>query len=250
MTRPLHLELFCGAGGSAAGYNRAGFDIVGVDLHPQPRFPFEFIQADAIEWLGGLIETQQAFISGGRWRALGDFASIGASPPCQAHTTMSNRWRGAGGKADQHVNLIPETRELLQATGLPYVIENVPGARAFMRSPIVLNGWTMGLPRLDRPRLFETNWWMFSVPRVAPEDPIGVYGKAPDGRRLFTRADGSEQRAAASLEEAQEAMGIDWMTWDELREAIPPAYTEFIGHQLLAHIGSSVLVSGAAEQTE
>jgi DNA (cytosine-5)-methyltransferase 1 len=90
--------------------------------------------------------------------------------------------------------------------------------------------------RVDRPRLFESLELLHTPPPVRVIDPIGVYGKAHDGRRLFTRADGTIQRAAASLEEAREAMGIDWMEWRELAEAIPPAYTEWIGRQLIAVI--------------
>ena len=226
--KPRILDLFCGAGGAAMGYHRAGFEVVGVDIKPQPNYPFEFHQLDALAVL------RRSTFAGHHLAHY--FDAIHASPPCQAHTTMSNRWRGAGGKADDHLNLIPATRDLLNETGLPWVIENVPGARAHLRSPITLNGWTMGLPRLDRPRLFEMNWWAFSVPRVSPPDPVGVYGKHPDGRLLWARADGTEQRAAKSLEEAREVMGIGWMDWRELCEAIPPAYTEFIGTQLMAHL--------------
>jgi DNA (cytosine-5)-methyltransferase 1 len=226
--KPRLLDLFCGAGGAAVGYARAGFEVVGVDHKAQPRYPFEFVQADALEFCD--FYNLDADVDELR------FDAIHASPPCQAHTTMSNRWRGAGGRADEHVNLIPETRELLQATGLPWVIENVPGAKAELRSPVVINGPNVGLYRLDRPRLFEASFMLLVPNHQKAVDPIGVYGKAPDGRLLFKRVDGSEQRAARSLEEGREVMGIDWMSWDELREAIPPAYTELIGHQLMQHV--------------
>lgn len=227
MTRPRLLDLFCGAGGASVGYHRAGFDVVGVDIKPQPRYPFEFVQADALEFMA---------CPEGPESRVGPFDAIHASPPCQAHTTMSNRWRGNGGKADEHVNLIPETREFLEATGLPWVIENVPGALVHMRSPVTISGPSVGLMRIVRPRLFESNVALLVPPWMPPSDAIGVYGKSPDGRRLFTRADGSVQRAAKSRQEAAEAMGIDWMEWDELKEAIPPAYTELIGAQMLAHL--------------
>jgi DNA (cytosine-5)-methyltransferase 1 len=226
MSRPLLLDLFSGAGGAGEGYRRAGFDVIGVDANPQPRYPFAFEQADAIDYLRGELTLDISF------RAV----AYHASPPCQAHTTMSNRHRGKGGRADSHADLIGETRELLIATGKPYIIENVPGAAKHLRNPILLHGGMFGLG-VHRPRHFESN-----VPLVAPQkcapvsNPIGVYGKHHDGRRLFTRQDGTIQRAAKSLDEARVAMGIDWMEWRELCEAIPPAYTEYLGKQLLAHL--------------
>ena len=225
--RPRLLDLFCGAGGAAMGYHRAGFEVVGVDIAPQPNYPFEFHRADALETLD---HPGIAFM----------YSAIHASPPCQAHTAMSNRWRGSGGRADEHIDLIGPTRALLLETGLPYVIENVPGARAHMRSPVVLTGEMFGLG-VHRPRLFESNVLLLVPPKPDP-DPrsVGVYGKAHDGRLLWERTDGSQQRAAASLEEGRVAMGIDWMEWRELAEAIPPAYAELIGHQLMAHIQQEV----------
>jgi DNA (cytosine-5)-methyltransferase 1 len=220
------------------GYHRAGFEVVGVDVKPQPNYPFKLIQKDALEYVTGFLA---AYGPGGL-----PFDAIHASPPCQASTTMSNRWRGSGGLADERVNLIAATRELLEQTGSPYVIENVPGARADLRNPVVLNGGIFGLS-VDRPRLFETNWLLLVPARVPVREPIGVYGKAHDGRLLFRRQDGSEQRAAGSLEEASAAMGIDWMEWRELAEAIPPAYCELVGTQLLAHIQSPVLASTGKE---
>lgn len=218
------LDLFCGAGGAGVGYARAGFDVVGVDVEPHPSAPFRVIEADALQVL-----TDAAFLSG--------FDAIHASPPCQGYTTMSNRHRGQGGRADSHPDLISWVRIGLEAWGGPYVIENVPGARSEMRDVVRLRGGMFGL-RVDRPRLFESNVPLTVPPNVRVIDPVGVYGKHHDGRRLFTRKDGSIQRAAATLAEAQQAMGIDWMEWDDLREAIPPAYTEHIGAQLLAHLES------------
>jgi DNA (cytosine-5)-methyltransferase 1 len=228
--KPRLLDLFCGAGGAAMGYSRAGFEVVGVDIAPQPNYPFEFVQADALEFLE---DWSYGFEDYG-------FNAIHASPPCQAHTTMSNRWRGAGGKADEHINLIPPTRELLQETGLPWVIENVPGAKPHLRSPVVINGPNVSLFRLARPRLFEASFVILVPNHQKAVDPVGVYGEAPDGRLLRKRADGTEQHAARSLEEGREVMGIDWMDWDELKEAISPAYTELIGAQLMAYLKAGV----------
>lgn len=217
------LELFCGAMGSGEGYARAGFDVTGVDIDPHPDAPHRVIEADALQVL-----TETAFLR--------QFDVIHAGPPCQGYTTMSNRWRGAGGKADSHPDLISWVRIGLQAWGGPYVIENVPGARSEMGKVVRLRGGMFGLG-VDRPRLFEINVPTSPPPpAVKVTEPLGVYGKHHDGRRLFTRKDGSIQRAAKSLEEARAAMGIDWMSWDDLREAVPPAYTEWLGAQLIAHL--------------
>jgi DNA (cytosine-5)-methyltransferase 1 len=218
--RPRLLDLFAGAGGCSVGYDRAGFDVVGVDIEPHPDYPFALIVENALESL-----------SRPAW--LAKFDVIHASPPCQAHTTMSNRWRGKGGAADEHIDLIGEVRDALEQWGGIYVIENVPGARRQMRNPITLHGGMFGL-RVYRPRLFESNAPLMAYTAAAPVNPVGVYGAKPDGRRLMTRADGSEQRAAASLKEAQDAMGTPWMTdFRDVAEGIPPVYTEYLGGQLI-----------------
>ena len=200
------------------GYHRAGFDVVGVDIEPQPHYPFRFRQQDALEALEYFLPTEP-----------GGFDAIHASPPCQAYTSMGNRWQSPTSPP-----LIAPVRELLEATGLPWVMENVAGALRDMRSPIELTGEMFDLG-VHRPRLFESNVMVLVPPRPPRQaDPAAVYGKN-DGRRLWTRKDGSELRCA-SLEEAQGAMGMDWADWHGTKEAIPPAYTEFIGQQLLAHL--------------
>lgn len=219
--KPRLLDLFCGAGLAAVGYHRAGFEVTGVDIHPQPYYPYRLIQEDALEALRDtrlITET---------------FDAVHASPPCQGYTTMSNRTPGAQALWPR---LIAPVRTLLERTGLPWVIENVPGARSELRDPLLLHGGMFGL-RVARPRMFETNWLLLGSDGPAVADPIGVYGARPDGRRLWTRADGSEQRAATSVTEAADAMGVDWdVDWEGIREGVPPAYTEFIGRQLIDHL--------------
>lgn len=136
--RPVCLDLFCGGGGAAMGYWRAGFDVIGVDIAPQPRYPFPFVQADAL--------APPFDLSG--------FDLIHASPPCQAHTPMSNRWRGLGTLADERVDLIAPTRAMLEASGVPWVIENVRGAP--LRNAFTLTGEMFGLG-VHRPRKFEAS---------------------------------------------------------------------------------------------
>lgn len=211
------LDLFCGAGGAGVGYARAGFEVFGVDIKPQPNNPLPTFTGDALRYL----------VDYGR-----DFDVIHASPPCQKHTQMSNRWRGHGGVADSHADWISPTRKLLRYIGKPYIIENVTGARKELIDPIRITGGPFGL-NVERPRLFESNLVLQGTTKPRAQNPIGVYGQRPNGRFLWRRADGTCQYAASSVEEARAAMGIDWMDWRELCEAIPPAYTEFIGKQVL-----------------
>ena len=226
MTRPKLLDLFCGAGGAAMGYHRAGFDVVGVDVRPQPRYTFEFIQADAITF------------------PLEGFDAIHASPPCQAFTQMSARWRGKGTKADSHLDLLTPTLARLSTVERPWVVENVQGARHHMRADLRLHGGMFGLG-VHRPRLFQSNVLLLAPGAKTCVSPIGVYGTKPDGRTTYRyRNNGNMKgksliRAAKSIEEASDVMAIDWMIWEEIREAIPPAYTEFIGKQLLAALGDA-----------
>jgi DNA (cytosine-5)-methyltransferase 1 len=226
--RPRALDLFCGAGGAAMGLHRAGFDVTGIDIKPQPRFPFQFIQADALR----------------PPVRLADFDLVWASPPCQFATQMSARWRGKGGKADSHPNLIPNVRAMLSDRTLPWVIENVVGARRHMRPTFKLHGGQFGLG-VHRPRLFESNFLVLASRARACQDPVGVYGPRADGRRLFTRKDMngkvSIQRAAHSVAEACTAMGIDHeMDWNGVREAIPPAYAEHIGTYALMALQAGI----------
>lgn len=212
MSRPRLLDLFCKAGGAAMGYHRAGFEVVGVDIRPQPRYPFEFHQADALTF------------------PLDGFDAIHASPPCQGYSTQTaDRFR--------HQRLIPQVRAHLQASGLPYVIENVEGARLELHNPIRLCGSSFRLD-LRRHRYFESNVALLAppcdhswqTPRFRSLDMsmvrrgrlatvVGVHGHINYPGEFALRC---------------QAMGIDWMTNEELVEAIPPAYTEYLGRQLLA----------------
>lgn len=213
------LDLFCGAGGAAVGYHQAGFtDIVGVDINPQPKYPFEFVQDDATR----CDEGSNFYLKG--------FDLIHASPPCQENTPMLNRW---GKDSARWPNLIPQVRRMLETSGVPYVIENVAGAD--LRRDLVLTGEQFGLTT-SRLRVFELGgWFAMSPPKARRKaDTLAVYGP-PDGRWLWERNDGTRLHAWASIEEGKEALEVPWMTDElEVREAIPPAYTKFIGEQFLA----------------
>jgi DNA (cytosine-5)-methyltransferase 1 len=219
-------DLFCCEGGAAMGYHRAGFDVIGVDIVDQPNYPFRFVRADALTLL-------QRLVDGLSWESIQpSVAAIHASPPCQSYSTMSNRHGSA------EPELIAAVRELLVQTRVPWVLENVVGARRHMESPLMLHGGHFGL-NVYRPRLFESNVLLMSpAPASPPKDAVAVYGRREDRRLLWKRTDGSELRAA-SLEEAREAMGMPWASWNGCREAIPPAYTEFIGWQLRTHVEAS-----------
>jgi DNA (cytosine-5)-methyltransferase 1 len=240
--KPRLLDLFCKAGGCTKGYQRAGFYVVGVDIEPQPNYcGDEFYRQDALRVLsgkkdypegGGMVDPDVMDIWYQEWCRLdlSRFDAIHASPPCQAHSTLSRMWNA---RAD-HPTLIEPVRELLEATGLPYVIENVVGAP--LRNAVQLCGSSLGLPLLQRHRLFETNFPMMAPPCAHNQGEKRFPALDAEGRRKGGRSSivgvyghGGDKRADLW----PEAMGIDWMTRHELTQAIPPAYTEFIGHYLL-----------------
>jgi DNA (cytosine-5)-methyltransferase 1 len=215
--RPLLLDLFCGAGGAAMGYHRAGFDVIGVDINPQPNYPFEFVQGDALVELP-LILSNPCYSTSRRLTA------IHASPPCQRYSKMSNCRPGL---ADQYPDLVGPTRDLLQLTGLPYVIENVEGAPLF--GPVMLCPMMFGR-ELYRHRLFEA-----SFPLEQPDHPQHVKSASKAGHwKPGTVMSIAGHIAPVAM--GRELMDIDWTTRDELAEAIPPYFTEHIGAELLQAI--------------
>ena len=214
------LDLYCKAGGASVGYKLAGFDeVVGVDIKKQKRYPYEFIQADALEVL-----QDEEFLA--------KFDVIHASPPCQTHSA-TRHLRNAQGKSTDKVDLIPQTREALVAwaeswDGGYYVIENVPGAP--LLNPIQICGSSFNL-KVRRHRLFESNFILKGTEcdHKAQGRPVGIYGSMRD------EIPGGGH-TAKTIEQAREAMGIDWMIWGELVEAIPPAYSHHIGLQILGRV--------------
>jgi DNA (cytosine-5)-methyltransferase 1 len=224
MTRPRLLDLYCGGGGASWGYGLAGFDVVGVDIAPQRAYPFDFERGDAVEVL------RSGFTPEVMSKVTEDFDAIHASPPCEKYTPLNARTPDA-----ERVDLVAITRELLEATGLPWIMENVPGAP--MRPTFVLCGSMFGLGsgdrQLRRHRLFESNVLILAPQCRHIGQAIGVYGHGGPAPRYDTTTRGGYQGYS---DERQEAMGTDWMTRDKLSDAIPPAYTEYIGRQLLNYI--------------
>lgn len=246
MSKPRLLDLFCGAGGATRGYQLAGFHVTGVDINPQPHYVGDdFIRADVMDPLFG--------------DTIALYDAVHASPPCQAYSTMR---RGLW-KDREHPDLIAPVRELLRASGLPYVIENVENARRLLIEPVKLCGTMFGLgtsngAQLRRHRYFECSFGFFMTPPCQHNSfaPVPVYGGGQNGdyhqpRRapkrvpatigVWGHAGGSSDRDGLvqfNTAARREAMGIHWMTGDELSESIPPAYTEFIGVQLLRSINA------------
>jgi DNA (cytosine-5)-methyltransferase 1 len=219
------LDLYCKAGGASKGYADAGFEVTGIDIKKQKRYPFTFIQADCLEILQDL-------------DYLRTFDVIAASPPCQTHS-RTKHLRDAQGGTTTKIDLIPQTREALIASGKPYVIENVPGAPLI--KPVQFCGSSFGL-KVRRHRLFESNLELTGSVCKHKEQgkPIGVYGAMNDTAQGLDKTTGKYViggSTAKTVEEARGAMGIDWMIWGELVEAIPPVYTQTIGKQLIDVLG-------------
>lgn len=214
------LDLYCKAGGAGMGYHLAGFDVTGVDIENQPNYPFRFIQADAITYL---------LRNGHKYDA------VHASPPCQFATRSTAQFRNAG---KIYTNLIPLTRKALDKIGLPYIIENVPGAG--LRPDIILSGIMFYL-KVIRVRHFETGNWMMLQQQIEAAkgtvkngDYCSVFGKCSSDRT-------PNRFGQKTIREAwMFAMGITWhMKESEVAEAIPPAYTNYIGHQLINQLNEN-----------
>lgn len=237
--KPRLLDLFCKAGGATKGYQQAGFWVMGVDIEPQPNYVGDdFIQGDALEYLA---------------KHGHEYDVVHASPPCQAYSMMRRgRWQDR-----EHPDLIDPVRQLLKFTGKPYIIENVVGAPLI--NPSLLCGTMFGLGtaegnQLRRHRLFETSLFMLT-PQCQHNDgsAIGVYGggQHPDRRRPATigvwgHAGGSSRRDGLThfgTDDRRYAMDIGWMTGAELSQAIPPAYTHYIGNWFMQAIGEIIFAN-------
>ncbi len=199
------------------GYHRSGFDVVGVDIKPQPNYPFEFHRGDAIEFVK---------------KHGHKFDAIAASPPCQSFTAYRRKGHGVG---EGYLNLIPDTRRALEATGLPYIIENVEQARAHLRDPMRLCGSMFGLD-VQRHRLFESNI-LLSAPTPC-NHAVWSPRFPPATNRTNLRKTVEVGVWRIPLATQRVAMGVDWMELEELSQALPPAYTQHLGSLLLASISS------------
>ena len=216
--RPRLLDLFCCAGGAAVGYYRAGFDVVGVDIKPQPHYPFTFIQADALALDSDFIAS---------------FDAVHASPPCQSYSDLAKR----NGNAHMWPRLVEPVRAMLRESCLPYIIENVEGAP--LLDPVVLCGTMFPGLRVIRHRLFESNIDL-SAPAHPARHPLvytrdrrkAHYGKLDQDTAFVSVTGGGN----CSVVNAGAALGIDWMNKSELNEALPPVYTEYLGRQLMDYL--------------
>lgn len=219
MARPTLLDLFCCDGGAAMGYYQAGFDVTGIDIVNRPKYPFTFVQADALEYLAE---------HGHRYDA------IHASPPCKAHTVLKST------SSRVHADLLSPTKEILAGHGQPWVIENVPGAAHLMPGALILCGTSFGLGTmcadgkyrpLRRHRLFLSNvFLMGNGCSCTGAQPMGVYGHG--GGRPNNRPGRGQYQAPVA--EARLAMEMPWASREGVSQAIPPAYTRFLGEQLMA----------------
>lgn len=220
-SKPRLLDLFCGAGGAAMGYHRAGFEVVGVDIEPQPHYPFEFHQADALDMLREVLHYR-------RVHGVSGFDAIHASPPCQAYSDLQKQ------NKREYPRLVEPVRALLEVVRLPYVIENVEGAPLI--NPVRLCGSGFGR-RLQRHRLFECSGFFamgVGCAHGAFAADLPALRSTASGSR-FVGVYGTGGGAAKDIEVWREVMDVPWMqTKAEVAEAIPPYYTEHIGGYLMA----------------
>lgn len=223
MNRPLLLDLYCCAGGAAMGYHRAGFDVIGVDIVDRPRYPFTFVKADALDVLRDM--TRYGFMPRPD--------AVHASPPCQKDNPLI---KGTNRKTRAHLHRswTADTRDLLDALGLPYVIEQPTGSGEIRRDVLLcMDMFPVEPPRVWRHREFELSG--FTVPQPAHDKHVGRvrgwrHGVQYPGQYVAAYGNGGGK---ATVPEMQHALGIDWTdVREELTEAIPPAYTEYIGRHL------------------
>lgn len=237
-------DFFCCAGGASTGLARAGFDVVGFDIEPQPRYPYTFFQGDALAIMDALLDGKMIMSASHGPLTLDSFSAFTASPPCQGYSVT----KSVNPNASTYPLLIPQTRERFQATGKPWVIENVEGARDHMVNPLTLCGSQFAAAEmreghrvyLRRHRLFESN---FMIPEAGPHNHVGrafpVFGNGVGGKKWPSYLKGPGTAAFA-----RRLMGIDWTTREELDQAIPPAYTEYIGaHMMRAVYQNEVLAA-------
>lgn len=206
--KPHLLDLFCGGGGAGEGYSRAGFSVHGIDLYSQKNYPYTFTRADALEYL----------IANGH-----NYDAIHASPVCQHYSWSAARWRNDG--TEYETDLLPAIQDELRRLGKPYVIENVVGSP--LDNPMTLCGTMFGL-KVFRHRQFETNWICLAPSRCSHKGKRIGHG-ADD----FVCVAGHGANGSAKYSRWCDAMDVHWMTKYELTQSIPPAYTEYIGKQML-----------------
>ena len=221
MSKPVLLDLFCCEGGAAMGYHRAGFEVIGVDIKPQKRYPFAFVQADALNYLAELVKS-------GRIRR---FAAIHASPPCQEYSALKSL------KTHTYPDLLAPTRDALMACGVPWIMENVATAR--MHHGVLICGTSLGL-NVRRHRRFDSSHLLYPAgPCRHGPDNINVYGhnawnyrpRSEEWRRTYKRTNAKQ----CPVPKAQAAVAFEapWMSLHGLAECVPPAYTEWLGRQLI-----------------
>lgn len=234
------LDTFCCAGGCSEGYRRAGFKPYGIDIKKQPHYPFPFLQMDALQALDALIKGEGLTFSNGEILYLKDFAAIHASPPCQFGSVVTKCHPGL---SEKYPNLIPSTRRILKTTKLPFIIENVRGMHIYLINPIMLCG-TMFRLKVKRHRYFETNFEINTLLPVCGCRGKGAYTASSSDRNgvhhFSAFANGAKLISITghnfSVPDARVAMDTIWMNQYELSQAIPPAYTEFIGKHLFKAI--------------
>lgn len=229
--KPKLLDTFCKAGGAGYGYSLAGFDVVGIDIQPQPNYPFPFILGDALDILRRMIAGETFLASNGECYGIKDFSAIHASPPCQAYSSATKN-------PEKHPDLYKPTISILQKSGLPYVCENVIGAP--YNHGIFLCGSMFNLSHdgewLQRHRNFETSFMLFQPQcQHQKKRPITVTGKS-----FVKEVREYEHSRQAPFALAEKLMGINWMTHNELANAIPPAYTHWLGSQVMARLTQRV----------